>query len=77
MEELYLQFSVWQEFGRRIWETNFLKLIEGLTSFQTMSAEERYLKAMQESNLIQRVSQKHLASFLGITPTSLSRLEKL
>lgn len=76
MEQLYKQFPLWQQFGRQIWEANFLKLVEGIIGFQTLTAEERYLSAMQESELLQRVPLKHLASFLGVTPTSLSRLRK-
>ncbi len=76
MEQLYKQFPSWQQFGRQIWEINFLKLVEGVIGFQTFSAEERYLTAMQESEFLQRVPLKHLASFLGVTPSSLSRLRK-
>ena len=76
MEQLYKQYPLWQQFGRQVWEINFLKLLEGIIGFQTMTAEERYLMAMQESELLQRVPLKHLASFLGVTPTSLSRLRK-
>jgi CRP-like cAMP-binding protein len=76
MEQLYKQFPLWQQFGRQVWEANFLKLVEGVIKFQTLTAEERYLSAMEESELIQRVPLKHLASFLGITPSSLSRLRK-
>jgi CRP-like cAMP-binding protein len=76
MEQLYKQFPLWQQFGRQVWETNFINLVEGVIGFQTLTAEERYLKAMAESELLQRVPLKHLASFLGITQTSLSRLRK-
>ena len=76
MENLYKQFPLWQEFGRQVWEKTFLKLLEGIISFQTMTAEERYLSAMQESELLKRVPLKYLASYLGMTPTSLSRLRK-
>lgn len=76
MEQLYKQFPIWQQFGRQIWETNFLKLVEGVIGFQTFTAEERYLSTMQESELLQRVPLKHLASYLGVTPSSLSRLRK-
>lgn len=76
MEQLYKKFPLWQQFGRQIWEANFLKLVEGVIGFQTLTAEERYLSAMQESELLQRVPLKHLASFLGVTPSSLSRLRK-
>jgi CRP-like cAMP-binding protein len=76
MEQLYTQFALWQQFGRQIWETNFTNLVEAIISFQTLTAEERYLAAMKEHAFLQRVPLKHLASYLGITQTSLSRLRK-
>ena len=43
--------------------------------FKTSSPEQRYLNLLQNRpDLIQRVPQHQLASFLGITPVSLSRL---
>jgi len=43
--------------------------------FKTSSPEQRYLNLMQKRpDLIQRVPQHQLASFLGIKPQSLSRL---
>lgn len=76
MEYLYEQFPQWQCFGRLIWENAFLKVIDGIISHQTLTAEERYLSALQQSNLIQKIPLKQLASFLGMTPTSLSRIRK-
>lgn len=43
----------------------------------TLTAENRYLKIMEENpELLQRISQKHIASYLGITAQSLSRIRK-
>lgn len=43
--------------------------------FKTSSPEQRYLNLLQSRpDLIQRVPQHQLASYLGITPQSLSRL---
>lgn len=43
----------------------------------TFTAEERYQKLMKDNpELLQRISQKHIASYLGITPQSLSRIRK-
>jgi DNA-binding MarR family transcriptional regulator len=43
--------------------------------FKTSSPEQRYLNLLKNRpDLIQRVTQHQLASFLGIKPQSLSRL---
>ena len=76
MEMLYARFPDWQKFGRLLWERAFMRVLEGVIMFQTQSAEERYKNTLRQSELIQRVPLKHLSSFLGITPSSLSRLRK-
>jgi CRP-like cAMP-binding protein len=76
MESLYAQFPQWQCFGRLIWENAFLKVVDDIISYQTLGAQERYLSAMQQSDLLQKIPLKQLASFLGMTPTSLSRIRK-
>jgi CRP/FNR family transcriptional regulator, anaerobic regulatory protein len=41
------------------------------------TAEERYCNLMETNpEILQRISQKHIASYLGITPQSLSRIRK-
>ncbi len=48
-----------------------------LDDFKNQSAEERYLHLLaHKPHLLQRVPQNYLASYLGITPVSLSRLRK-
>lgn len=43
----------------------------------TLTAEERYHNLMKNNpELLQRISQKNIASYLGITPQSLSRIRK-
>lgn len=43
----------------------------------TQTAEERYFNLMKNNpKILQRISQKHIASYLGITPQSLSRIRK-
>lgn len=76
MEQLYVQYPSWQKFGREIWEQAYLNVIEGIIAHQTMTAEERYLMCLQQPEIMQRVPLKYMASFLGITTTSLSRLRK-
>lgn len=47
------------------------------SSLITLNAEQRYLRLLREKpNLINRVPQYHLASYLGIKPETLSRIRK-
>lgn len=46
-------------------------------NFKNLSPEMRYLKLLEtRPDLLNRVPQYHLATYLGITPVSLSRLRK-
>ena len=48
-----------------------------IMSIHTETAEERYLKLMQEHPLLfQKAKLSHIASFLGVTQQSLSRIRK-
>ena len=76
MESLYQQFPAWQEFGRKIWESMAVRMVNQIVSFQSLSAEERYLEFFQTPGLVEKVPVKHLATFLGITPNALSRIRK-
>jgi CRP-like cAMP-binding protein len=76
MEQLYKQLPVWQEFGRITWEAMAGRMIDQIISFQTLSAEERYLEFMANSELVKRIPVKQIASYLGITPNALSRIRK-
>lgn len=75
METLYAEIPQWQEFGRRMWEEAFIRIEKRVFSFQTQTAEERYLTNL-ESGLTQQITLKDLSSFIGVTPNSLSRIRK-
>jgi len=48
-----------------------------VASFITLSPEQRYRKFLAERpDLIQRIPQYYLASFIGVKPESLSRIRK-
>ncbi|UZT99164.1 Crp/Fnr family transcriptional regulator [Chryseobacterium fluminis] len=76
MELLYRQLPVWQEFGREVWETMAMRMIDEIIRFQTMTVEERYLEFLRQPGFMQHISVKQLASYLGITPNALSRIRK-
>ena len=56
--------------------TNLEKQSQQIESM-TLTAEERYNNLMEKKpELLRRIPQKHIASYLGITPQSLSRIRK-
>ncbi|MBL3658788.1 Crp/Fnr family transcriptional regulator [Fulvivirga sediminis] len=76
MDELYKQLPVWQEFGRKIWEEMCIRQVDQNLNYQTLSAKQIYLKLLQNSDFVQKIPVKQLASILGITPNALSRIRK-
>lgn len=53
------------------------KLQESLARYKTSSPEERYLELIgRRPDLLQRIPQYHIASYLGVQPESLSRIRK-
>lgn len=57
-------------------EDAYLRMVRRLKSFQCMELKERYLELVNKnSELISLVPQRHIASYLGVTPQSLSRLK--
>jgi CRP-like cAMP-binding protein len=56
-------------------EQSFIDKQQQQIELLTLSAEERYVILSERFPMIhQRVAQKHIASYLGITPQSLSRI---
>ncbi len=77
LNELYQQFPELNLIGRKIAEELCAILEERITSLHTESAEERY-KSLFATNpdFFQRINLGHIASYLGITQETLSRLRK-
>jgi CRP/FNR family transcriptional regulator, anaerobic regulatory protein len=75
VKELYDRYHSWAKFGRLIIEEKFVTVHSQFRGMIMESAQERYLKLSEENpELMKRVPQYYIASFLGITPESLSRL---
>ena len=69
------KFPKFETLCRILSEENLAKQQMNFDEFKTSSPEQRYLNLLQKRpDLIQRVPQYQLASYLGIKPESLSRL---
>ncbi len=72
-----LELSSWNQFAQKITQEVQFFTEEILEELQTETAENRYLKLLNsQPELLQRIPLKHLASYLGIAPQSLSRIRK-
>ena len=75
MQRLYAADPGAERMGRRIAEEIFLAVSRRNRSFLLESAEQRYLDLLRERpKVMQRVPQRHIASYRGVKPESLSRI---
>lgn len=76
-QALFKRFPRFETISRTIMESAFAMQKEALASYYTDSPEQRYLKILKtRPDLIQRIPQYHLASYIGVKPESLSRIRK-
>lgn len=76
LEKMYSKNPDFQKFGKEYVEMALVKVMERMLSLQTKTAEERYLELLDHPDYLQSIPLKHLATYLGITDTSLSRIRK-
>jgi len=76
-QKLIQESNVYSQFRRIGIEFAFVEMLNYLEIFLTEDAEQRYLTIMKSHpELVQRIPLHYLASLLGITPYSLSRIRK-
>ncbi|WP_158856760.1 Crp/Fnr family transcriptional regulator [Lunatibacter salilacus] len=76
-EEMNEQIPILGQITRKMMEQDFGKTQDELSYFIASSPEERYLNLIKtKPDLLQRVPQHQLASYIGISPESLSRIRK-
>ncbi|MFL9837481.1 Crp/Fnr family transcriptional regulator [Flavobacterium sp. ST-75] len=63
--------------GRKMAEMQYAHRLEKEMELLSLTAEERYVRLMERNpELVAAISVKHLSSYLGIQPESLSRIRK-
>jgi CRP-like cAMP-binding protein len=76
-QELFGSVPNYREQQKGLLVGSYFALKEHSISLIADEAKDRYLKLLKEKpHIIQNVSLKHIATFLGVTDTSLSRIRK-
>lgn len=77
IHELMVKYPSINTLYQKLINKAFLKVEEKGASFQMMDGKERYLLFRDKNpDICSRVKQEYIASYLGITPSSLSRIRK-
>lgn len=75
IERLYAKFHDLERLGRKIAEYYFIEKEKKELEMALLDAEKRYLILREEfPSLEMKIPQYHIASYLGISPTQLSRV---
>lgn len=74
-EQVCATVPAFERYFRILLQNNYVATHRRLLATISLSAEERYLQLIAEyPPIVQRVAQRHIASYLGITPEALSRI---
>jgi CRP-like cAMP-binding protein len=77
LQTFYQKVRFGERFGRLIAEEIFVDSIEQLASFYADKPEARYRNFVRQfPQLVQRLPQYYIASYVGIKPQSLSRIRR-
>ena len=72
--KMYDQYHDIERLFRLIFEREYVNTIKRLESLQFKTATERYHDLLVDTDFIQKIPLKYIASYLGITQVSLSRI---
>lgn len=74
LDALYDRHHDIERLFRLLLEREHVHTLRRIESLQFQSATERYLDLLRTTDLVQKIPLKHIASYLGITQVSLSRI---
>ena len=77
LDELYERVPKFERYFRLLSQANMVATHRRLTASLSDSADEKYIRLLSAyPNIVARVPQHMIASYLGITPETLSRVRK-
>jgi len=77
LDKLFSCSEKWQKIGHIVTGLSYVSMDTYYNNLLTKSTKSRYLQLiLSMSKLIEKVPQYHIASYLGVTPVTLSRIKK-
>ncbi len=74
---LYEQSDIGKMIARKVAELLYMQKQSQQIELLTMTAEQRYMQMLEQyPDILLNTANKHIASYLGISPESLSRIKK-
>ena len=77
LQKLYSTSIVWQNIGRAVAEREYIVMEKYASVLNNETAKEKYMRLLKEQpNVLQKANIEDIASYLGITRRTLSRIRK-
>jgi CRP-like cAMP-binding protein len=77
LTQLYSKSSFWEKVGRVVAEREYIELQQSGWRHGPIPAHDKYLTLLKENpGIVNRVPLQYIASYIGVTPETLSRIRK-
>ncbi|MBW0177100.1 Crp/Fnr family transcriptional regulator [Sediminibacterium sp.] len=77
LQKLYHSSAIWQNIGRIIVEQEYIEMEKYASVLNNENAKEKYLRLLKEQpTVIQKAKVEDIASYLGVTRRTLSRIRQ-
>ena len=77
LQELYRTSMAWQRIGRLLAEQEYISMEQYASVLNHESAKEKYLRLLDEqAEVVQKSNVEHIATYLGVTRRTLSRIRQ-
>ncbi|NRA89490.1 MAG: Crp/Fnr family transcriptional regulator [Rhizobiales bacterium] len=76
-KDAYINIDGWEKVGRHFAESNYICISDRYINFNHLTGKEKYIKFCHDytPEMVKNIPNYHIASYLGLTAESLSRIK--